>query len=44
MTYLGSLVDGLRNGSARIDEIRTKIAERDARFAMQLNLNDFYKI
>ena len=41
VTYIGSLVDELRNGSARIDEIRTKIAEIDARFAMQLN--DFYK-
>ena len=38
---LGNLVDGLRNGSAKIEEIRTKIAEIDARFAMQLN--DFYK-
>ena len=41
VTSLGSLVDGLGNGSAKIEEIRNKIAEIDARFAMQLN--DFYK-
>ena len=41
VTSLGTLVDGLKNGSAKIDEIRTKIAEIDAKFAIQLN--DFYK-
>ena len=41
VTTLGSLVDGLRNGSAKIDEIRNEIAKIDARFAMQLN--DFYR-
>ena len=41
VTYLGSLVDGLRNGSAKIDEISTKIVEIDAK--LPIELNDFYK-
>ena len=41
VTYLGSLVDGLRNGSAKIDEISTEIAKTDTKFAIQLK--DFYK-